>query len=87
MLSDIDLFGNLAEGTESIIGLIARYTVIEKLYLHEDYEAARGLHEFITELYAARLTYLARAKSYFTGNALSTYLYHVLDEAKDIYLT
>ncbi|KAG7007741.1 hypothetical protein G7Y79_00008g023790 [Physcia stellaris] len=42
----------------------------KKLYLEGASEAKIGLRESITKFYAAILTYLARAKSYFSGNTL-----------------
>jgi len=68
--SDVDQFSNVAEGVESISGLIARYTIVEKLYLHGNTEATAGLQESIRKLYAAILAYLAKIKSYFEGNRL-----------------
>jgi len=80
VFSDVDLFSNVAEGVESISSLIARYTIFEKLYLHEDYEATPWLHESLRKLYAAILTYLARVKSYLTGNSWSMCLTAVVQE-------
>ncbi|CAF9943521.1 MAG: hypothetical protein ALECFALPRED_000540 [Alectoria fallacina] len=66
--SDIDEFSNVAEGIESVSGLITRYTIVEKLYLSQQCEAKLGLEEAITKLYAATLVYLAKVKVYCTGN-------------------
>jgi hypothetical protein len=41
------------------------------LYLREDCETTPRLHESITTLYTAILVYLAKAKTYFSGNTLS----------------
>ena len=62
------------EGIESVSGLIARYTVVEKLYLHQQCESIGGFHKAITKLYAAILIYLSKVKAYFTGNTWSMYL-------------
>jgi hypothetical protein len=40
------------------------------LYLREDCETTPRLHESITKLYAAILLYLAKAKTYFSGNTI-----------------
>ena len=69
--SDIDEFSSVAEGIESVSGLITRYTIVEKLYLNQTCEAKHGLQEAITNLYAATLTYLAKVKAYCTGNSIS----------------
>ena len=59
------------EGIESSASLVARYVIVEKLYLHYDCEAAPGLQEAIGNLYANILTYLARVKAYFTCSTWS----------------
>lgn len=69
--SEIDEFSKVAEGIESVSGLITRYTIVEKLYLNQSCDARYGLQEAITKLYAATLTYLAKVKAYCTGNTLS----------------
>ena len=51
--------------------LVARYVIVEKLYLRYESEAALGLQETIGNLYATILTYLAKVKTYFTGGTLS----------------
>lgn len=70
-ISDIDVFSSLVEGIESSASLVARYVIVEKLYLHYECEAAPGLQEAIGNLYANILTYLARVKAYFTGSTWS----------------
>ena len=72
MASDLDLFSSLAGGIEFTSRLIARYSIVEKLYLSNDCEATPLLQEAIEKLYAAILTYLARVKAYFTGKTIST---------------
>ena len=39
---DVDQFSSLVEGIEAVSGLLARYTVIEKLYLCPDSPALAG---------------------------------------------
>ena len=65
------MFSSLVEGIESSARLVARYVIIEKLYLNHESEAALGLQEAIRNLYVTILTYLARVKIYFTGGTLS----------------
>ena len=65
------MFSSLVEGIESTARLVARHVIIEKLYLHNESEAALCLQEAIRNLYATVLIYLARVKMYFTGGTLS----------------
>jgi len=62
------MFSDVTEGVESISSLLVRYTIIEKLYLHEDCEATPQLKESITKLYVAILRYLSKSKAYFSSN-------------------
>ena len=55
---------------ESASSLITRYTIVERLYLYGSQEATIRLRQSIIELYAAILTYLARAKSFFSGGSI-----------------
>ena len=55
---------------ESVSRLITRYTVVENLYLRGSHEATIRLHQSIIEFYAEILTYLARAKSFFSGSSI-----------------
>ncbi|CAD6579294.1 MAG: hypothetical protein ASARMPREDX12_009118 [Alectoria sarmentosa] len=71
--SDIDEFSSVAEGIESVSGLMTRYTIVEKLYLNQQCEAKLGLQEAITKLYAATLAYLAKVKAYCTGNSFKRF--------------
>ncbi|KAK2798050.1 hypothetical protein FQN51_007975 [Onygenales sp. PD_10] len=70
-VNDVNLFRHVVEGVESISGLIARYTIVEMLYLHEDFEATPLLRECITKLYTAILGYLAHAQTYFSDSTLN----------------
>ena len=65
------MFSSLVEGIEASARLVARYVIIEKLYLRYESEAALGLQEAIKNLYATVPTYLARVKTYFIGGTLS----------------
>ena len=58
------------EGIETVSALISRYTIVEKLYLHQDCESRSGLEQAITKLYAATLTYLAKVNKYCAKNTL-----------------
>ncbi|MCJ1273175.1 hypothetical protein MMC21_000964 [Puttea exsequens] len=65
--SNISLFSGLVESIESTSSLIARYVIVEKLYLSHECEATPRLQEAIGKLYIAVLTYLAKVKAFFTG--------------------
>lgn len=74
-MNDISLFTSVAEGVESISGLITRYSIVEKLYLsdHNKSAAQDELYKAIVRLYAAMLTYLSNAKHYFRGSSLERF--------------
>lgn len=74
-MNDISLFTSIAEGVESISGLITRYSIVEKLYLSDGNRsvAQNELYEAITNLYTAMLVYLSKAKYYFSGNSLKRF--------------
>ena len=69
--SSIDVFSKVAEGIEFVSALIKRYMIVERLYLHQDFEPRYRLQEAITKLYAATLTYLAKINDYCAKNTLS----------------
>ena len=66
------MFGNVAEGIEFVAGLITRYAVVEKLYLHQQSDSTPRLHEAVSKLYANVLIYLSKVKAYYMGNTWST---------------
>lgn len=74
-MNDISLFTSVAEGVESISGLITRYSVIEKLYLGDANRsmAQNELYKAIITLYTAMLVYLSKAKHYFSGSFLERF--------------
>ena len=55
----------MANGIELVSSLIARYAIIENLYLTEDSPLVTDLIDAIVNLYAAILRYLVAAKSYY----------------------
>ena len=83
--TDIEVFSNIIEQVESISSLIARYAVIEKLYLDGAGEATIRLRESIIKFYAAILTYLVRAKSYLSGKSLKQIGRGLLEAARKHY--
>ena len=73
------------EGVESVSSLITRYTIVESLYLSGSNEATRNLRESIIEFYSAILTYLARAKSFFSGSTIKQIGRGLIEAAREHY--
>lgn len=73
--NDVRVFSKVAEAIESVSGVIVRCTFYEANYLGdgEAFQVTPQLRESITQLYAATLRYLAKAKSYFSGSSWGTY--------------
>ncbi|KAL1853980.1 hypothetical protein VTK73DRAFT_8856 [Phialemonium thermophilum] len=67
--SNVELFTKLGDGVVLVSNLIARYAVIEQLYLREDLEMKPDLTKHMIALYASILSYLASAKRYFERNS------------------
>jgi hypothetical protein len=61
------------ESATSIAELICRYAVFEEVYLLSPSPARDELERALIKLYAAILTYLAKAKSYFEQNSASQF--------------
>lgn len=58
----------LLEGLEYITSLIARFAMIEGLYLKEHTVASEQLSDTIIRLYSAVLIYLAKARKFYSRN-------------------
>ena len=71
---------------ESVSSLITRYTIVESLYLRGTHETTkRLLRRSILELYAAILTYLNRAKSFFSGSSIKQIGRGLIESARKQY--
>src|SRR5437763_17186895 len=73
----------MIEGLEHVSNLIARYAIVEHLYLQTASAISSELLESIIRLYTAILSYLSKASRYYnlgTGGMLTS-LYCVSDEA------
>ena len=68
--NDVQTFGTLAEGVETVSKLIARYAIFEAAYLHPSSHTPSVSQERLSEalivLYSAILTYLAKAGRYYS---------------------
>lgn len=72
-MNDVQIFGAMAEGVEATSNLIARYAIVENLYLQERSDGRAQLRDSVTKLYTAILLYLSRAYQYYqqsTGSKL-----------------
>jgi len=56
----------MVEGLELVSRLIAQYAEVERLYLHGALMQQDQLEQRITELYVAILTYLLKAREYYS---------------------
>jgi nucleoside-triphosphatase THEP1 len=64
-LNDILTNAAMLEGLELVFNLIARYEVVERLYLRRPSRLQKGLQEAIVRLYAAVLEFLLQANRYY----------------------
>ena len=68
-LSDVQIFGAMAEGVETVSRLISRFAIFEAAYLHGSGHtlslAQQKLSEALIVLYSTVLTYLAKAGRYY----------------------
>lgn len=67
--NDVQTFGTIAEGVETVSRLIARYAIFEAAYLHSNSHTPSVTQERLSEalivLYSAILRYLAKAGRYY----------------------
>lgn len=68
MVSDAQTFNAASESLEQISSLIARYAMVEELYLRVASAATQQLTESIVSLYSAVLHYLLKARRYYSRN-------------------
>jgi hypothetical protein len=64
-VNDSETHEAILEGLELVSKTIAQYAKVEELYLHGTSIQHDQLAQCIIELYAAVLTYLSKAKSYY----------------------
>ena len=64
-VNDVQIFGSLAEGLEEVCKIIARYSVIESLYLRQSASVGDLLKKAIIALYASILVFFSKCRKYF----------------------
>ena len=64
-INDVQMFGSLAEGLEGVCKIIARYSVIESLYLRQSASVGDLLEKAIIALYASILVFFSKCRKYF----------------------
>ncbi len=67
-INDAQQFASVLEGIELLTNLIARYALIEAIYLQQSSKAVDLLRQAIVVFHARILHYLAKAKLYYTQN-------------------
>ncbi|KAF2751050.1 hypothetical protein M011DRAFT_396327, partial [Sporormia fimetaria CBS 119925] len=71
-INDSQIFGEMIDGVELVAHTLARYTILEQLYLTQGQPSA--MHDQVTDnfvkLYVSILRYLAKAKTYFAKPTL-----------------
>ena len=68
MVNEHQTNGALLEGLEYITSLIARFAMVEGLYLKEHTVASEQLSNAIIRLYSAVLSFLAKAGKFYSRN-------------------
>jgi hypothetical protein len=64
-VNDSQTYGAMIEGLEFVSRLVARYALVEELYLQGTSVEKDQLADSITRLYAAILVYLSKARRYY----------------------
>lgn len=68
-ISETQTFSLMVEGLGQVTNLIARYAIMEDLYLREQTNAARQLEASLIQLYAATLVFLGKTYHFFSQSA------------------
>lgn len=74
-MNDSQAYGAMIEGLEFVSSLVARYAMIEGVYLQGTSVEREQLVDSITRLYTAILVYLSKARRYYdrrTGGDILT---------------
>lgn len=82
-VSDIKTFGAMLESMELVTDVVARYTVIEEIFVKTGSQFSPDIEKAITRLYVAILMYICRAKCYFRRNTLIRIGISLLEVEKD----
>ena len=72
-VNDIDKFAFAVKSATSIAEIICRYAIFEEVYLRSPSAASNELQRALIKFYAAIMTYLSKARSYFDQNTASEF--------------
>jgi len=70
-ISDIQTNGAILDGLEFVFNLLARYEIIEQLYLQRPSDVQKPLSSAIILLYTAVLEFLLEGERYYNSNTLT----------------
>jgi hypothetical protein len=65
LVNDSQTYGSMIEGVELVSRLVARYALVEELYLQGTSVEKDQLADSITRLYTTILVYLSKARRYY----------------------
>ncbi|KAH8684848.1 hypothetical protein BGZ60DRAFT_524047 [Tricladium varicosporioides] len=71
IVSDVQKNGAMLQSLELVFNLMAKFAIVERLYLREHVAARRQLEESITSMYISILEYLSEAIEYYKKGTLS----------------
>ncbi|GKT83832.1 ankyrin repeat protein [Colletotrichum tofieldiae] len=83
-VGDLDTYSNLLERTADIAEFICRNALIESLLKSASSAAAEELRRAMVKLYASILTYLAKARSYYSNNTAARVIKHGVLASTDL---
>ncbi len=61
----------MLEGLERVSNLLVRYEILERLYLRVKRETTKNLEECLIRLYVSMLSFLAKAKRFYSKSSTS----------------
>lgn len=70
-MKDFESNQTVCEGIEIFSGLVPRYALFERLYLHPTFPLQDILEKALVKLYATALKYLLKAEEYLTAKWIS----------------
>ncbi|KAH7072565.1 hypothetical protein FB567DRAFT_205894 [Paraphoma chrysanthemicola] len=70
-LNEVEVFGAVLQGVESVSRTLTRCTVMENLYLLSDFKISDQLREALVGLYAAILTFLGKSLQHYSRSTVT----------------
>ena len=70
-INEAQSYAAVLEGVEKISNLVVRYEIYERLYLRVHRETTDALEERLTRFYVLILSFLAKAKRFYTKSSAS----------------